>query len=78
MVPLTQAERREQRRGHRLLFLTVLFWVLLNFPLLGVADVDGRLAGVPVLYVYLLSLWVLVVALTGFLVRKTPAGPDAE
>ena len=67
---LPSSDRAEQRRGQRLLFLTGLFWVLLNFPLLAVADYDGRLGGVPVLYLYVLSLWVTVVALTGFLVRK--------
>ena len=67
---LPTSERTEQRRGQRLLFLTGLFGVLLNFPLLAVADFDGRLGGVPVLYLYVLLLWVVVVALTGFLVRK--------
>ncbi|GAA4361520.1 hypothetical protein GCM10023185_28650 [Hymenobacter saemangeumensis] len=69
MLPPT--EQAEQRRGQRLLFLAILFFVLLNFPLLASADVDGRLGGVPVLYLYVLALWVLVVALTGYLVRKS-------
>lgn len=67
--PLPQSERAEQRRGQRLLFLTVLFAVLLNYPLLAVFDRDGRVAGVPVLYLYVLLTWVLVVSLTGWLVR---------
>ena len=66
-----QSERVEQRRGQRLLFLTVLFGVVLNYPLLAVFDRDGRVAGVPVLYLYVLLTWVLVVALTGWLVRKS-------
>jgi len=58
------------RRGQRLLFLAVVFVVLLNFPLLTIFDHDGRVAGVPVLYLYVLLLWVLLVALTGWLVRE--------
>ncbi|MGY3087100.1 hypothetical protein ACVWYF_000126 [Hymenobacter sp. UYAg731] len=63
-------EQSESRRGHRLLFLAVLFGVLLNFPLLAVFDHDGRVGGVPVLYLYVLLTWCLLVGLTGYLVRE--------
>jgi hypothetical protein len=63
-------EQAESRRGHRLLFLAVLFGVLLNFPLLAVFDHDGRVGGVPVLYLYVLVLWAVLVGLTGWLVRE--------
>ncbi|MFD1470165.1 hypothetical protein ACFQ48_18195 [Hymenobacter caeli] len=71
MSPLPPGEPAEQRRGQRLLFVAVLFGVLLNFPLLAVFDRDGRVGGVPVLYLYVLLVWVLVVGLTGYLVRKS-------
>ena len=58
------------RRGPKLLFLAVLFGVLLNYPLLAMFDHDGRVGGVPVLYLYVLLTWVALVALTGWLVRK--------
>jgi len=48
----------------------VLFGVLLNYPLLAVFDRDGRVGGVPVLYLYVLVTWIALVGLTGFLVRK--------
>ena len=64
-------EHVEPRRGQRLLFLAVVFGILLNFPLLGAFDHDGRVGGVPVLYLYILLMWILVVALTGYLVRRT-------
>ena len=63
-------ERASSRLGQRLLFLAVLFGALLSFPLLAVFDHDGRVGGVPVLYLYILSAWVLLVVLTGYLVRK--------
>ena len=58
-----------QRRGQRLLFVAVLFTLLLNYPLLAAFDHDGRVAGVPVLYLYVLVTWLLLIALTGWLVR---------
>jgi len=62
--------RPAPRRGPKLLFLAVLFGVLLNYPLLTVFDHDGRVGGVPVLYLYVLVTWIVLVALTGWLVRK--------
>ena len=59
-----------QRRGQRLLFLSVLFGLLLNYPLLAAFDHDGRVAGVPVLYLYVLLTWLLLIALTGWLVKS--------
>ena len=61
----------ERPSGQRLLFLAVLFGVLLNFPLLAVVDHGGRVAGVPVLYWYILLTWALLIGLTGWLVRSS-------
>ena len=66
-----RATRTEPRLGQRLLFLAVLFGVLLSFPLLAVFDHDSRVGGVPGLYLYILLAWVLLVGLTGWLVRKS-------
>ncbi|MVN77678.1 hypothetical protein GO988_15200 [Hymenobacter sp. HMF4947] len=58
------------RQGQRLLFVAVLFAVLLNYPLLAAVDRPTRVAGVPVLYLYLLLLWLALILLTAWLVRK--------
>jgi hypothetical protein len=58
-----------QQRGQRLLFVAVLFAVLLNYPLLAAFDHHGRVAGVPVLYLYVLLTWLLLIGITGWLVR---------
>ena len=70
MQPRPRPDDEELRRGQRLLFLTVLFGVLLTFPLLAVFDHGGRVGGVPVLYLYILLMWVLLVALTAWLARE--------
>ena len=69
MPAMSPQEQAEQRRGQRLLFVSLLFVVLLNFPLLAVFDHAGRVAGIPVLYLYLLVAWVVLVLLTGWLVK---------
>jgi hypothetical protein len=69
MLPMSPQEQQEQRRGQRLLFVSLLFAVLLNFPLLAVFDHGGRVAGIPVLYLYVLVAWCAMVLLTGWLVK---------
>ncbi|MBC8081787.1 MAG: hypothetical protein H7Z21_01125 [Hymenobacter sp.] len=69
MLPMSSQEQAEQRRGQRLLFVSLLFGVLLNFPLLAVFNHDGRVAGVPTLYLYVLLAWLTLVLLTAWLVR---------
>ncbi|SMC00227.1 conserved hypothetical protein [Hymenobacter roseosalivarius DSM 11622] len=67
---MSPQEQAEQRRGQRLLFVSLLFAVLLNFPLLAVFDHAGQLGGIPVLYLYVLLAWLALVLLTGWLVRR--------
>ncbi len=71
MPPSPRPEQAEPRRGQRLLFLAGLFGILLNYPLLAVFDHDGRVGGVPVLYLYVLLTWIALVGLTAFLVRES-------
>ncbi|WP_375435473.1 hypothetical protein [uncultured Hymenobacter sp.] len=70
MLPMSPQEQTEQRRGQRLLFVSLLFGVLLNFPLLAVFNHDGRVGGVPVLYLYVLLAWLTLVVLTAWLVKS--------
>jgi hypothetical protein len=70
MSSISPPERPEQRRGQRLLFVSLLFAVLLNFPFLAVVNHQGRVGGIPVLYLYVLVVWVQLVLLTGWLVRS--------
>jgi len=71
MPPRSRPAHAEPRRGQRLLFLAALFGLLLTYPLLAAFDRDGRVGGVPVLYLYVLMTWILLVGLTGYLVRKS-------
>ena len=59
-----------QQRGQRLLFVAGLFLALLSYPLLGVFDHEGWVAGVPVLYLYVLLAWLALILITAWLVRR--------
>jgi hypothetical protein len=70
MPPEANPTPSTPQRSQRLLFVAGLFAALLNYPLLAVFDHGGRVAGVPTLYLYLLLAWLLLIGLTGWLVRS--------
>ncbi|ARS33960.1 hypothetical protein [Pontibacter actiniarum] len=62
---------RDRVKGRRLFFISVLFLLLLNFPVLSIFNKGGVVAGVPVLYLYLMLGWLgCIVAIGLFVERK--------
>lgn len=57
-------------KGRRLLFISVLFLVLLNFPVLSIFNKGGMVAGVPVLYLYITLVWFACIVGIGLFVEK--------
>lgn len=57
------------RRGERLLGLLIWGLMFLNFPLLSIFSVSAFFWGIPVLYIYLFSVWFLILAVTAFVMR---------
>jgi hypothetical protein len=63
--------------SQRLVALFCCGWVLLNFPLLGLWDVDTTVLGVPLLPAALFTLWALLIAAVAWLMeRQTPETRD--
>jgi multisubunit Na+/H+ antiporter MnhE subunit len=67
-----------KRRGERLVGLLVAGAVLLNFPLLSVFSVKRLIFGIPLLYVYLFSVWVLLIVVMALILRERPGNPAAS
>ena len=62
---------RDRSKGRRLFFISALFMVLLNFPLLSIFN--STVSGVPVLYLYLTVVWLAcIVAIAFFINRQDP------
>jgi hypothetical protein len=59
------------RKSERLVALAVLGFLLFDYPLLSLFSSDERVLGVPVLYAYLLTSWVLLVGLMALAVRRS-------
>ena len=53
----------------RMVAVAALALLLFDFPLLALFDVDVRVLGVPLLWVYLFVAWVAVIAVVAWVVR---------
>lgn len=60
----------------RMIGLFLLGVLLLYSPLLSVFDTNAELLGFPVIYIYLFSTWVALIALIAWLVER--GGPDPK
>lgn len=60
----------ESDRRSRLIALAVFGFVLVNYPLLALFDLDARVFGVPVLWAYLLVAWACTIALVALIIRR--------
>ena len=63
--------------AQRLLALFGLGWLLFNFPLLGLWDLDATVLGVPLLPMALFGIWLLLIAIAAWLMER-PADSAQE
>ena len=61
---------RDRIKGRQLFFMSVLFMVLMNFPLLSIFDSADTVAGLPVLYLYLTIVWLACIAAIAFFINR--------
>ena len=64
-----RGQRPATGRGERLVPLFVLGLLLFNPPLLSLVDGSGTFGGVPVIYVYLFTIWIGLIAATALITR---------
>jgi hypothetical protein len=62
--------------SQRLAALFVCGWLVLNFPLLGLWDVDATWWGVPVFPAALFALWALLIAAVAWLMERGGVVPE--
>jgi hypothetical protein len=56
-------------RRTRMVAVAALAFLLFNFPLLALFDVDVRVLGVPLLWAFLFTAWAVVIAVVARVVR---------
>ncbi len=60
-VPKSPHNMKEKLKEQKLLIIFILFFLLLNFPLLSISNVVAIVAGIPSLYLYIFSVWLLMI-----------------
>lgn len=58
------------RVGQRLAAVAAAGAVALSYPVLAAADVDGRMVGIPVLYVYLFAVWAVLIGSLALVIER--------
>ena len=60
----------KKRHEQKLLILSLLLWVLFNFPFITIFNTSAVLAGIPVIYAYLFSVWLLAVIICYYILNR--------
>jgi hypothetical protein len=60
---------RPSVKGQRLIALFLLGCLLFNYPLLNLVSYRGEVFGIPMLYVYVFSVWALLIGLMAIVVE---------
>jgi|GEM_PF-6833228 hypothetical protein len=53
------------------LFISIIFLILLTFPVIQMFNLNKLILGIPALLLYILSLWVVMIVLLIWLTRRT-------
>ena len=61
----------ENKKYKRLIALFLLGLVLLNYPILSLLNIDIRLFGFPLLYIYIFSTWGLLIFLSALATSRS-------
>ena len=56
--------------GQRLVALFLLGWVLVNYPILSVFDVDRVWLKIPAIYLYVFGVWAAMIALMAWIIER--------
>jgi len=70
---------RDSKLNKRLVAIFLLGCVLLNYPILSLANLEIQIFGLPLLYVYIFGAWCLLISLTALatLFRSRQRGIDS-
>ncbi|MCA9965146.1 MAG: hypothetical protein KC423_12905 [Anaerolineales bacterium] len=61
---------KRQRKRDRLVVLFLLGGLLFNYPILSLFDREGMVAGIPILYLFIFSAWLLIIVLVAWVIER--------
>jgi uncharacterized membrane protein len=57
-------------KEQKLIFISILFLILFNFPMLSIFNVEGSVNGIPTMYMYVFLVWTLFIVIIFSVLRK--------
>ena len=61
---------KDKKKHQQLLALFLLFLLLFNYPIISIANKPVLVAGIPLLYLYLFTTWLLMIVLLAWVIRR--------
>ena len=61
---------KDKNKHQRLLALFLLFLMLFNYPIINIVNQPVLVAGIPLLYLYLFTAWLIMIVLLALVVRR--------
>ncbi|POS01126.1 hypothetical protein Q361_1135 [Flavobacterium croceum DSM 17960] len=60
----------KKRHQQKLVVLSIVLLVLFNLPIVLLFDISSGIVGIPIVYVYLFSVWLVSILLSFYIVKK--------
>ena len=60
---------KEQFKEQKLLLLSITFLILFNFPIISIFNFETTINGIPTLYFYVFTLWIMMITIIFILVN---------
>lgn len=60
----------KKRHEQKLVILSITLFVMINIPFVLVFDVPGAIAGIPVLYFALFSIWLIAIIISFIILKR--------
>lgn len=70
--------KKDSGKTGKLIALFVLFLVLMNYPVLSLFNRPVLVGGIPLLFIYIFSTWMLLIILIALTIRKQPKKQEQQ
>ncbi|WP_044170787.1 hypothetical protein [Flectobacillus major] len=67
---------KETLKEQKLIVVSCLFLLLFNFPIISIFNLETQVAGIPLLFFYVFSLWIILIVVIYINVREVNKNQD--
>jgi hypothetical protein len=74
--PQSRSMTPDNRKSKRLVALFLFGFVLLNYPILSLLNLDITVFGIPLVYIYIFGIWSLLIFLSALVMNRSKKRPN--